>query len=54
MVKMVSQNKMELRTYVRNRTLLGVSLKEIHEELKSVHGNVTVSLSTICRWMKKN
>ena len=50
---MVSQNKMELRTYVRNRTLLGVSLKEIYEELKSVHGNVTVSLSTICRWMKK-
>ena len=50
---MVSKNKMELRTYVRNRTLLGVSLKEIYEELKSVHGNVTFSLSTICRWMKK-
>ena len=50
---MVSQNKIELWTYVRNRTLLGVSLKEIYEELKFVHGNVTVSLSTVCRWMKK-
>ena len=50
---MVSKNKRELRTYIRNSTLLGVSLKEIYEELKSVHGNVAVSMSTICRWMKK-
>ena len=50
---MDSKNKMELRTYIRNRTLLGVSLKEIYEELKYVHKNVTVSMSTICRWMKK-
>ena len=37
---MALQNKIELRTYIRNHTLLGVSLKEMYEELKSVHGNV--------------
>ena len=49
---MVSKNKMELRSYIRNRTLFGVSLKGIYEEWKSVHGNVAVSMSIICRWMK--
>ena len=53
LVIMVSKNKMKLRTYIRNRTLLGISFKGIYEELKTVHGNVTVSMSTIFRWMKK-
>ena len=48
-----SENKVEIRTYIKSRTALHISPKDIYSELNSIYGNSVVSFMTVCRWAKK-
>lgn len=43
----------EIRGYIKTRCQLGVSPKEIFDELCAVHGQNEVSYATVTRWVKK-
>ncbi|XP_053390950.1 protein GVQW3-like, partial [Mercenaria mercenaria] len=43
----------EIRGYIKTRCQLGVSAKEIFNELCVVHGQNEVSYATVTRWIKK-
>ena len=43
----------EIRVYIKNRSKLGITSKEIFEELCTVYGQNEVSYSTVTRWVKK-
>lgn len=45
--------KEEIRAYIKARTLLGCSLKDIFSEIKVVYGNTSLSYDTVRRWKKK-
>ena len=55
-VKMVGKSvekKEEIRAYIKARSLLGCSLKQIVSEIQSVYGSNSMSYDTIRRWKKK-
>ncbi|XP_053387175.1 protein GVQW3-like [Mercenaria mercenaria] len=52
MVGKRSVNAAEIRGYIKTRCQLGVSAKEIFDEL-CVHGQNEVSYPTVTRWIKK-
>lgn len=52
-ITMNSDNKVEIRTYIKSRTALHISPKDIYSELNSIYGHSVVSFMTVCRWAKK-
>jgi transposase len=55
-VKMVGRNvdkKDEIRAYIKARSKLGCSLKQLMTELSTAYGPSCVSYDTVRRWKKK-
>ena len=50
---MKSNERTEIRTYIKTRPHLNISVTNNFNELCAVYGRSAVSLSTVCRWMKK-
>ena len=47
------KKKDALRFYIQTRTILGLNVTTIHEELITAHGSEVVSYPTVQRWYKK-
>ena len=52
-VAMKRKSKSEIRAYIKSRTALHISPKEVFNELVTIHGTGAVSFKTVCRWAKK-
>ena len=48
-----AENVLEIRAYIRGRSLLGLKSKDIHQEVCDIYGDGQMSFSTICRWVAK-
>ena len=48
-----AENVLEIRAHIRGRSLLGLKLKDIHQEVCNIYGDGQMSFSTICRWVAK-
>ena len=53
MVGRRSEYAVEIRSYIKNRCILGIGCKDIFDEICSVYGHNEMSFSTVIRWFKK-
>ena len=53
MVGRRSEYAVEIRSYIKNRCILGIRCKDIFDEICSVYGHNEMSFSTVFRWCKK-
>lgn len=47
------ENKLEIRAYIKGRSLLGLQAKDIHREVCDIYGEGQMSRSTVFRWVAK-
>ena len=43
----------QIRSYIKNRCILGIQAKDIFNEICRVYGNNELSFSSVTRWCKK-
>lgn len=47
------ENRLEIRAYIKGRSLLGLQAKDIHREVCDIYGEGQMSRSTVFRWVAK-
>ena len=46
-----AENVLEIRVYIKGRSLLGIKAVDIHLEVCDIYGDVQISHRTVCRWV---
>ena len=47
------ENVLEIRAYIKGRSLLGIKAVDIHREVCDIYGEGQMSHRTVCRWVVK-
>lgn len=53
MVGKRAENVIEIRAYIKGRSLLGLKPVDIHREVCDIYGKGQMSYMTICRWVAR-
>ena len=48
-----AENSMEIRAYIKARSLLGLKPVDIHREVSGIYGEGQMSYRSVCRWVAK-
>ena len=48
-----AENVLEIRSYIKGRSLLGIKAVDIHREVCDIYGEGQMSHRTVCRWVAK-
>ena len=53
MVRKRIENVSEIKGYIKARCKLGLTVEEIHSEIRSIYGDNKMSFAKVYRWLKK-
>ena len=49
----LAENVLEIRAYIKGRSLLGIKAEDIHREVCDIYGEGQMSHRIVCRWVAK-